>query len=139
MIDQLSQFRDAMRTAGLEPPEVIQPDGKLHRFATNGKPHDDAGWYVFHDDGIPAGAFGDWRTGLSETWRADIGRKLSPEEEAAHRVHLETIRRQREAEEARYRTEAAKKAKEIWEAAAPASEDHPYPPLELRLRWLGIT
>lgn len=126
MNDALSQFRDALRAAGLEPPEVIEPDGKLHRFASNGKPHDDAGWYVFHDDGIPAGAFGDWRTGLSETWRADIGRKLSPGEETAYRAHVETIRRQREAEETRYRTEAAKKAKEIWEAAAPASEDHPY-------------
>jgi putative DNA primase/helicase len=126
MTDPLSQFRDAIRAAELEPPEVIEPDGKLHRFPTNGKRGDDSGWYVLHLDGIPAGAFGDWRTGLSETWRADIGRHLSPEEEAAYRAHVETLRRQREAEEARYRTEAARKAKAIWEAAAPATENHPY-------------
>ena len=77
MREAIEQFRAAIYSAGLSPPEVIEPNGKLHRFASNGKPSDDAGWYVFHDDGIPAGAFGDWRGGLSETWRADIGRKLS--------------------------------------------------------------
>jgi putative DNA primase/helicase len=78
MREAIEQFRAAIHSAGLNPPEVIEPNGKLHRFASNGKPSDDAGWYVFHDDGIPAGAFGDWRDGLSETWRADIGRRLSP-------------------------------------------------------------
>jgi len=86
MREPTEQFRDAIQKAGLHPPEVIEPDGKLHRFPSNGKRSDDAGWYVFRDDNIPAGAFGDWRTGASETWRADIGRSLSPQEEAAHRA-----------------------------------------------------
>ena len=97
----IEQFRAAIHKAGLRAPAVIEPDGKLHRFASNGKRSDDAGWYVFHDDGIPAGAFGDWRDGLSETWRADIGRRLSPQEEAAHRARVEAMRREREVEEAR--------------------------------------
>jgi putative DNA primase/helicase len=42
------QFRDAIRSAGLNPPGVIEPDGKLYRFASNGKHGDDAGWYVSH-------------------------------------------------------------------------------------------
>jgi len=74
MREATEQFRDAIRSAGLEPPEVIEPD-KLHRFSTNGTCSDDAGWYIFYGDGIPAGSFGDWRSGLSQTWRADIGRK----------------------------------------------------------------
>ena len=57
MLDALSQFRDAIQAAGLTPPEMIEPDGGLHRFASNGKRTDDAGWYVMHDDGIPAGGF----------------------------------------------------------------------------------
>src|SRR5690349_9970966 len=73
-----SQFLDAIRSAGLEPPDGIVPDGKIHRFASIGKRGDDAGWYVFYSDGIPAGAFGDWRNGQWENWRADIGRRLSP-------------------------------------------------------------
>ena len=126
MSDPIEQFRAAIYSAGLNPPEVIEPDGKLHRFASNGKPGDDAGWYVFHDDGIPAGAFGDWRGGLSETWRADIGRKLSPQEEAAHRARVEAMRREREAEDAKRKAEAREKAAAIWQAAETASEDHPY-------------
>ncbi|MEB2352017.1 MAG: hypothetical protein OZ924_11445, partial [Burkholderiaceae bacterium] len=63
MHSAIEQFRAAIRAAGLTPPDVIEADGKLRRFGTNGKRSDDAGWYIAHDDGIPAGAFGDWRTG----------------------------------------------------------------------------
>jgi putative DNA primase/helicase len=126
MREAIEQFRAAIHNAGLHPPEVIEPDGKLHRFASNGKRSDDAGWYVFHDDGIPAGAFGDWRTGASETWRADIGRRLSQQEEAAHRARIEAMRREREAEDARRKAEARETAAAIWQSALPAPDDHPY-------------
>lgn len=126
MTGYVEEFRAAIQSAGLIPPDTIEPDGKLRRFASNGKCSDDAGWYVLHDDGIPAGIFGDWRNGLSQTWRADIGRKLTPAEDAAHRAKVETMRREREAETARQRAEAASKAVAIWKAASPASADHPY-------------
>jgi hypothetical protein len=71
------QFRDAIHAAGLVPPSDIEADGKLRRFSSNGKKADDAGWYLLHDDGVPAGSFGDWRTGITQTWRADIGRTLT--------------------------------------------------------------
>lgn len=120
------QFRDAIHAAGLMPPDVIEADGKLRRFASNGKRGDDAGWYVLHGDGIPAGGFGNWRTGDSQTWQADIGRTLTPAEEAAHRAKVQAMREQREAEEAKSKAEAATKAATIWNAGAPASADHPY-------------
>lgn len=120
------QFSDAIRAAGLTPPDAIEADGRLHRFASNGKRRDDAGWYVFHGDGIPAGSFGDWRTGTMQTWRADVGRTLTPAEEAEHRARVEAMRRQREAEEARKHAEAASQAETIWRAAQPAPEDFPY-------------
>lgn len=126
MNDAITQFRAAIHNAGLTPPELIESDGKLHRFASNGKRSDDAGWYVLHDDAIPAGAFGDWRTGASETWRADIGRRLSPQEEAAHRARLGAIRREREAEDAQRKAETREKAAAIWQAARPAPDDHVY-------------
>jgi hypothetical protein len=66
-------LRAAIQEAGLHPPEVIEPDGNLHRFPSNGKRGDDAGWCVLHLDGIiPAGAFGDWRSGVRLKWQADI-------------------------------------------------------------------
>ena len=126
MRDAIEQFRTALHNAGLIPPEVIEADGKLHRFASNGKRSDDAGWYVFHEDGIPAGAFGDWRTGASETWRADVGRRLSREEDTAHRARIEAIRRAREAGEAQRRADARERAAAIWQSALPAPNDHAY-------------
>ena len=100
MRDTIEQFRTALHNAGLTPPEVVEADGKLHRFATNDKRRDNAGWYVFYGDGLPAGAFGDWRTGVSDNWHADIGRDLSPRETSAHRARVEAMRRLRDAEEA---------------------------------------
>ena len=126
MNESIEQFRAALHSAGLNPPQVIEPDGKLHRFASNGKPTDDAGWYVLHDDGIPAGAFGDWRGGLSETWRADMGRRLSPQEEASHQARTKAMRREREADGAKRRAEARENAAATWQAAKTAPEDHPY-------------
>jgi putative DNA primase/helicase len=122
----LDQFRDAIRAAGLTPPDAIVDDGKLHRFAPNGKRHDDAGWYILHGDGIPAGIFGDWRQDFSQTWRADIGRPLSPAEQAAHRERIRTAQQAREADDLRRKAEAATTAATIWKAARPAPADHPY-------------
>lgn len=119
-------FREAIRSAGLEPPATIEADGKLRRFPSNGKRGDDAGWYVLHDDGIPAGSFGDWRSGITQTWHAEIGRKLTPAEEAAHRAKIDRQRRAREAEEKRRGAEARWQAAEIWSKAQPAPIDHPY-------------
>lgn len=126
MINATSQFSDAIWAAGLTPPETIEADGKLRRFASNGKRGDDAGWYLLHGDGVPAGSFGDWRTGLAETWRADIGRILTPAEEAAHRARVDTMRNEREAEQAKRRAEAQARAEAIWQAASPAPVDHAY-------------
>lgn len=126
MSAHIDQFCSAIHGAGLSPPDVIEADGKLHRFASNGKRGDDAGWYVFHDDAISAGAFGDWRNGLSETWRADIGRSLSPEELAAYRARVDAIRCEREAEDAKRKGEASERANGIWLSASPAPANHPY-------------
>lgn len=122
----LLQFRDAIVAAGLTPPEVIIADGKLRRFSSNGKAKDDAGWYVLHGGAIPAGVIGDHRTGLHQNWRADIGRTLSPAEEAACRARVEAMRLIRVGEEARRRTAAAEKAAALWAAAKPVCADHPY-------------
>jgi putative DNA primase/helicase len=127
IIDEaIEQFNAAICSAGLTPPDTIEPDGALHRFASNGNPSDDAGWYVFHADGIPAGAFGCWRGDVSETWRADIGRRLSPQEEGQYRARIEAMRREREAEGARRKSDACEKAAALWQTASIAPENHPY-------------
>jgi len=120
------QFRAVIAAAGLRPPDKVIADGKLHRFSTNGRGSDDGGWYVFHGDGVPAGQFGDWRTGVSETWHADVGRRLTPAEKAAHRAKLKEIRRVRQAEEAQRHAEAREQAVAIWNAATPVTDKHAY-------------
>src|SRR5262245_43607851 len=123
----IQQFRIAIQEAGMHPPLVIEPDGMLHRFPSNGSRGDDAGWYVLHLDGIiPAGAFGDWRSGVHQKWRADIGRTTLPEEEAAHWARVDANRREREIEEDEHKAEARAKAGVIWHAAGAAPKDHPY-------------
>ena len=71
--DAIAQFRSAIAGVGLTPPDTIEADGEVHRFASNGKRGDDAGWYVLHGDGLPAGTFGCWRLGISENWNASAG------------------------------------------------------------------
>lgn len=119
------QIRDAMFQAGVTPPDRIILDGNLHRFATGSKGqggHDKPGWYVFYPDGVCAGAFGDWRSGVSQNFRAEVGRELTPQEQMA------VMRRQREAREARdaKAAQAAETVDVIWSQAGAASDDHPY-------------
>ena len=121
-----TQLRVAMGESGLTPPDEIIFDGRLHRFSTNGRPRDLSGWYVAHDGKIPAGAFGDWRMGMESTWRADIGRSLTPEEDMAHAARMREVRAMREKELAELREATAAKVEQIWHSAQLAHPDHPY-------------
>jgi putative DNA primase/helicase len=58
----IDAFRAAMADAGLICPNEIVPDGKLHRFKAEGS-RSESCWYVLHVDRLPAGVFGDWKTG----------------------------------------------------------------------------
>ncbi|RTL30999.1 MAG: DUF927 domain-containing protein, partial [Rhodocyclaceae bacterium] len=124
----LSQFRAAAASRGLLLPDQIDADGKLHRCELTGGPKGkkDGAW-LLHLDGIPAGGFQNFKDGLEwENWRADIGRQLTPEEEAAHRARMEAQRAEREAEAKAKRDKARRKANGIWNSAKPAPDDHPY-------------
>lgn len=126
MKDPIEQFRDAIRAAGLNPPEIIVADGKWHRFSPSGTRDDDAGTYLLHGDGVPVGFFRDWRTDLFEKWRADIGRELSESERAAYRARMDALRAAREAEQVQRRAEARSTAGDRWDTADPADPAHPY-------------
>ena len=125
MIHPTEQFRTEIQAAGLVAPEVIHADGKLHRFATNGKRSDTAGWYVLHDDGVPAGAYGCFRQQLKREWCAKSQDTMTLAEREAHRQRLEGIRKQREADAAERNQQAAAVAQQRWQTAKSASE-HPY-------------
>ncbi len=105
--DRMAEFRAAIEAAGLGAPATIIADGRLHRFATSVRRGDDAGWYVLHAEPVPAGAFGDWRSGLSLTWRA--GRPQRETLTSGRRQAI-TVRKV----EDRSRTDAAMR---VWRAA----------------------
>lgn len=121
MLSPVEQFSNAIQAEGLTPPHMIEMDGKLHRFSTNGKPEDDAGWYVFYSDGIPAGAFGDWRLGIHRKWRADINRPLTQAEEKKHSARVDAIKRLRQEEQKSRKAEAREQANLIWADAVPCA------------------
>jgi len=125
MLDALSNFRDAIRDAGLEPPDVIEPD-KFHRFPGVDKSNGNtAGWCKLFENGL-GGCFGDWSSGLSETWRAKRDKPYSRAERKAHERHVEETRKHAESERQQQYADAAAKAAAIWEEAEPAHDDHPY-------------
>lgn len=77
----------------------LSPDGKMHRFPTNGKSSDTAGWYVMPTpDVVVAGC---WRSGKTITLFEDGKRKDDPDV-------VDAIQRARAA----YRAERAKEAQE---------------------------
>jgi len=121
----IEQFRTAMVAAGLTPPDDIHGDGKLYRFSTNGKPKDESGWYVLHLDGLPAGVFGCWREGFSQTWCSKSNDTMTEAEREAHRQRLEAMRLQRDTDTAQRQDTAATVAAQRWQDASPATE-HPY-------------
>ncbi len=122
----IDEFRQAIEAAGLTPPPEITADGHLHRFPSNGNPDDDAGWYVAYLDGIPAGAFGDWRVGINEKWCAKSVQSLTKDERARFQERIITAQQQRADEDQWRHQEAAQRAQAIWDQAQPAPADHPY-------------
>lgn len=68
MLDATDSFRTAILATLGHSPELIEP-GRFHRFPTNERRGDAAGWCHLFEDGR-AGVFGDFRAGLSEVWTA---------------------------------------------------------------------
>ena len=127
MSDTLAQFEAAMRARGLMVPAGgFKADGKLRRCDAEG-PHGKAdGAYILHLDGVPAGGFQNWRDGDGwENWRANLVRRLTPSEEAAHKARVAAMRATRDAEDARRHQAAAELAERVWRAAG-AADGHGY-------------
>lgn len=119
-------FRAAIQEHGITPPEHVVSDGRLHRFHVEGdRPRTRNGWYVLHADGLPAGAFGSWRTGLRATWHWALENGRGPAA-PADRDALRTAIEERRREETAERERLIRKARGMWERAGPADPQHRY-------------
>lgn len=121
----IDQFRQAIEAAGLLTPAEIHDDGKLHRFSTNGKRGDDSGWYVLHGDGIAAGSFGCWRSGVQSTWCAKADGDMNEAERHAFRERVRAMQRQRETEQEQSHAQAAISAATLLARSEPVAR-HAY-------------
>lgn len=118
-------FRDAIRAAGMSPPESIEP-GRFHRFPGDGKGNGNtAGWCKLFED-ERGGIYGDFSTGVVESWQAKPGRQLTLAEREAFRRNVEQAKAKADAERQAEQASAARIASERWEAASPADPAHPY-------------
>ena len=119
-------FAGAITAAGLTPPDTIIADGKIHRFSTNGKHGDDSGWYILHTDGIAAGAFGCWRSGLQSTWCAKSDKAMTVAEREVHRQRIRAMQVQREADMLATQLQTSQTAEALWQQAKPATAANDY-------------
>jgi phage/plasmid primase-like uncharacterized protein len=121
------QVIDAMLRAGINPPQNIIMDGKIRRFRSDQNKKDESGWYVIFSDGeIAAGAFGCWRLGLTQTWKADVGRELKTYEIMAIAKRQTEAKAQREIAQERKHEIASSTVSVIWEQAGAAWPEHEY-------------
>lgn len=125
--DHIEDFRDAMRASGVPYSGVIETDGVLRRIYVEGdKKGSRNGWFLFHGDDRPAGAFGSKKNGDSRfKWSA---KGLAPLSDEERQQLAERQRRDREANqkaEAEKTAAAAALARQMWANAAESS-DHPY-------------
>lgn len=123
----LEKFSYAIQSAGIKPPEHIIADGKLHRFSTcPKKPADTAGWYVLYMEGIPAGAFGDWRSGITSSWCAKSGLHMTTNELREYQRRITESRRLEAQIKSQTHDQVAEYALTIWINTEPANPKHPY-------------
>jgi putative DNA primase/helicase len=108
--------------AGLTPPDTIIADGKIHRFSTNGKRGDDAGWYILHQDNVPAGSFGNWREGRTETWCSIECNAQTPEQQKQYASLLKSMQNARHRAKKAEHDEAAEMTAVTWAAARPIDD-----------------
>ncbi|MCP3942587.1 MAG: AAA family ATPase [Desulfobacteraceae bacterium] len=119
--DPIDAFTAKLAEFELDPGGIIQ-DGILHRFGKN-----KSCWYVFFPGEICGAGFGNWRSGLKETWCSVSESTLTYEQRQKYKEDMERARALRKIEDEKNYARARKKAKENWEnATLIIGKDHKY-------------
>jgi hypothetical protein len=118
------EFRHAMAANGLEP-EYIDESGDLIRFDVDQK-GDKAGWCVYHADNLPAGTYGNWKTGLKKNWCSISKAYRTTEQEAEYQKFLAYAKLKRQEDRAQRHAETRDKLFPKFQTAGPAEPNHQY-------------
>lgn len=126
MSDTSDDFMVAMRAA-LGPdailPERIEP-GRWHRFSTNGRRSDTAGWCRLFAD-RRAGVFGCYRAGVSDVWSARSRESMTPRERAELRQQVQQAQAERAAEQRQRWAVNAERIGALWAECVPLVQGDP--------------
>ena len=119
---------------GTDVPEVIEP-GRWHRFSTDGRRGDTAGWCKLFDD-MRGGVFGCYRQGISGTWSVADRATMTREQRAelARQVMAATV--EREAQQRQQWAENSQRIARLWAECVPLVPGDPVT-LYLKRRGLG--
>lgn len=121
-IANVNDFKEAMAYDGFFPGDIV-PD-EICRFSTNGR-KDKSGWCIFHPD-TSIGVYGCWREDFSKTWFPNNRSSMTEKERQQHQRQIEKAKEEAEKLRKIEQAKAAKKAREIWEKAVPATADNAY-------------
>lgn len=128
--EAIADFIHAMEVEGVKPLEPIAQrlsSGDLIRFRCDGDGKGrQNGWAILYLDEKPAGAFGNYRLGLSRKWRVDRDLSLSPEERRRLSAEWAEAKQRRAEEKERCETEAAREAADMWARGLMPTSEHPY-------------
>ncbi len=120
-------------------------DGEIHRYSTReDKRGEKSGAYCIHSDGWPAGFVQDWRKGIKEYWKYDVGIASTLTDEQRTYFNSEEFKKKcedehKKAEQKRAyrRTVQTEKARQLWDRLITAPSNHPYL-LRKNIKPLGV-
>lgn len=127
----IDKVRGMASDVGIPAPSNLITDGLIHRFPTNGKKNDDAGWYQLNESeyGI-TGAIGDHRRtfGFGKNYIPikAYSRPLSPIEHAKMSAIIKDQAEKAQIEMEKKHNQASNESIFIWDNAQYSSIDHPY-------------
>jgi phage/plasmid primase-like uncharacterized protein len=133
MHDPVHAFRDAILAALDHAPEQIEP-GRFHRFSTNDRRGDTAGWCKLFDD-LRGGVFGCYRQGIGETWSATERATMTREQHAELARQVLAATAERMAEQRRQWADNAQRIAQVQAQGVPLL---PGDPVTLYLKHRGI-
>lgn len=118
-------FRQAMRDEGINYDGELIADGAWHRAKAEGDRNPDLA-YILHADGVQNGVFEHHKLGVKGKWIAKPEKELTTEERSAYAKQMQATKAQRQADQDRRYRESSAKAKQVMDAASPATDNFPY-------------
>lgn len=121
------QMIRAMEQYGIQTPSRIIADGRIHRFWSGGKnktKHN--GWYVLNPGKYPWGRFGDWASGIDQSFSVEYSRAMTNEELEEYRQAVIKAKQQYEKDREAEAQRVAKNCTSEYFSLQPATDNHPY-------------